>query len=80
MKYLVLSKIFHLFCLKRLCQLTAVCVKPIFTLNETVTVEVFISMNLRRKCRLAELDQVLRQDDEMFENLLIEILVKFIRM
>ena len=37
--------------------------------------EVFISMNFWRKYRLAELDQVLHQDDEMFENLLIEIRV-----
>ena len=41
-----------------LCQLPPVCVKPIFTLNDTETMEGFISMDLWHKFRLAELDQV----------------------
>ena len=56
-----------------LCQLPPVRAKPVFTFNETETMQGFISMDLWRKFRLAELDLVIRQDDEMFVNLHIEI-------
>ena len=53
-----------------LCQLPPVPAKPVFTFNDTETMEGFISIDLWRKFRLAELDQVMRQDDEMFVNML----------
>ena len=37
--------------------------------------ERFISMDLLHKLRLAELDQVMRQDDEIFVNMLNKIRV-----
>ena len=58
-----------------LCQLPPVCAKPVFTFNDTETIEGFLIMDLRRKFRLAELDQVMRQDDEMFLNMLNKIRV-----
>ena len=51
-------------------QLPQVRAKPVFPFNETETMEGFISSDLWRKFRLAELDQVMRQDNEMFVNLL----------
>ena len=43
--------------------------------------EGFISIDLWRRFRLAELDQVMRQDDEMFVNMLNKIRVgELIRM
>ena len=53
-----------------LCQLQTVCAKSVLTFNDTESIEGFISMDLWRKFRLAELDQVMRQDDEMFVNML----------
>ena len=47
-----------------LCQLPSVRVKPIFTFNET-----YVSMDLWIKFRLAEIDQIMRQDDETLVNL-----------
>ena len=58
-----------------LCQLPPVPAKPLFTFNDTNTMEGFISMDLWCKFRLAELDQVMRQDDEMFVNMLNKIRV-----
>ena len=43
--------------------------------NYTETMERFISMDLLHKLRLAELDQVMRQDDEIFVNMLNKIRV-----
>ena len=56
-------------------QLPPVRAKPVFIFNETETMEEFISSDIWRKFRLAELDQVTRQDDEMFINLLNKIQV-----
>ena len=56
-----------------LCQLPPVPAKPVFTLNYTETMEGFMSIDLWRKFRLAELDQVMRQDDQMFVNMLNKI-------
>ena len=53
-----------------LCELPPVRAKPLFTFDDTETMEGFISMDLWRKFRLAELDQVMRQDDEIFVNML----------
>ena len=50
-------------------QLPPVNAKPIFNFNVTETVEGFISMDLWHKFKLAELDQVMQQDDDMFVNL-----------
>ena len=47
--------------------------KPVFTFNVRETMEGFISMDLWHKFKLAELDQVIRQDDDMFVNLLNKI-------
>ena len=58
-----------------LCQLPSVRPKPVLILNETETMEGFISMDLWKKFRLAELDQIMRQDDEMFVNFLNKIRV-----
>ena len=57
------------------CQLPPVRTKPVFTFNETETMEGFISMDLWLKFRLAGLDQVMHQDDEMFINMLGKIRV-----
>ena len=46
------------------CQLPSVRVKPIFTFNET-----YVSMDLWIQFRLAEIDQIMRQDDETLVNL-----------
>ena len=48
-------------------------VKPAFTFNVTETMEGFINMDLWHKFKLAELDQVMLQDDDMFVNLLNKI-------
>ena len=48
--------------------------KPVFTFNVTETMEGFISMDLWHKFKLVELDQVIRQDDDMFVNLLNKII------
>ena len=53
-----------------LCQLPPVRAKPVYTFNDTKTMEGFISIDAWRKLRLAEPDQVMRQDDEMFVNML----------
>ena len=74
MKHLVLDKLFHL-AGNLLCQLPSVCAKPVFIFNDTETIERFISMDLWHKFRLAELDQVMRQDGEMFVNILNKIRV-----
>ena len=58
-----------------LCQLPPVRAKPVFTFNDTETMEGFISIDLWRKFRLAELDEVMCQDDEMFVNMLNKIKV-----
>ena len=56
-------------------QLASVRAKPVFTFNKNETLEKFIGRDLWRKFRLAELDQVMCQDDEMFINLLNKIRV-----
>ena len=48
--------------------------KPVFTFNLTETMEGFISMDLWHKFKLAELVQVIRQDNGMFVNLLNKII------
>ena len=58
-----------------LAKLPPVCAKSVFTFNDTETMEGFISMDSWRKFRLAELDQVMHRDDEMFVNLLNKIRV-----
>ena len=61
-----------------LCQLPPVRAKPVFIFNDTETMEGSISMDLCCKFRLAELDQAwswLRQDDEIFVNMLNKIRV-----
>ena len=58
-----------------LCQLPPFRAKPVFTFNDTETMGGFISINLWRNFRLAELDQVMRPDDEMFVNMLNKIRV-----
>ena len=60
MTFLVMGKIFHggksvLIC-GDLCQLPLVRAKPVFTFNDTETMEGFISMDLWCKYRLAERD------------------------
>lgn len=57
------------------CQLTAVCLKSVFSFNETETMEGFISKHLWRKFRLTELDHVMCQDDEILVNVLSNIRV-----
>ena len=69
MKLLVVDKTFHL--VENLFWFVETCVppvraKPVFTFNDTETMEIFISMDLSRKFRLTELDQVMHQNDEMF--------------
>ena len=54
-------------------QLPPVNAKPVFTFNVTETMEGFISMDLWNKFKLAERDQVMRQGDDMFVNLLNKI-------
>ena len=56
-----------------LCQLSPVHAKPVFTFDDTETMEALISMNLWHKFRFAELDQVMRQDYEIFLNMLNKI-------
>ena len=51
-------------------QLPPVRAKPRFTFSETETIEGFISSDVWRKFILGELDQVMRQDDEIFINLI----------
>ena len=58
-----------------LCQLPPVRPKPVFTFNDTETMEEFIIMEIWHQFRLAELDQVMRQDDEIFANMLNNISV-----
>ena len=57
---------------RNLHQLPLVNAKPVLTFNVTETMEGFTSMHLWHKLKLAELDQVMRQDN-MFENLLSKI-------
>ena len=54
-------------------QLPPVNAKRVFTFNVTETMEGFISINLWHKFKLVELDQVMRQDDNTFVNLLNKI-------
>ena len=54
-------------------QLPPVRAKPVFIFNETETMEGFVSSDFWRKFRLAELDPVMCQDDEMFMILLNKI-------
>ena len=54
-------------------QLPQVNAKPVFTFNVTETMEGFISMDLWHKFKLAEIDQVVRQDDDTFVNLINKI-------
>ena len=56
-------------------QILPVRVEPVFTFNETETMEGLISSDLWQKFRLAEFDQVMRQDDEILINLLYKIRV-----
>ena len=56
-------------------QLPPVHAQPVFIFNKTETMEGFIHSDLWRKFRLAEIDQVMSQDDEMFINLLNKIRV-----
>ena len=56
-----------------LCRLSPNPGKPVFTFNETETMEGFVSMDLWKKFRLAELGQVMHQDHDMFVNLLNKI-------
>ena len=78
MKYFTLGKIFPLvgnlffFC-RDLYHLQPVRAKPIFTFNETETTEEFICSDLWQTFRLAELDQIMRQGNEKFINLLNKI-------
>ena len=58
-----------------LCQLPPVRAKPVFIFNENKTMERFRCMDLWRKFRLAELDQVMHHDDEMFVKMLKKIRV-----
>ena len=48
--------------------------KSVFTFNDTETMEGFISIDLWHKFRLAELDQAMPQDNEMFVNMLNKII------
>ena len=57
---------------RNLHQLPLVNAKPVFTFNVTETMEGFTIMHLWHKLKLAELDQVIRQDN-MFANLLSKI-------
>ena len=56
-----------------LCRLPPGPGKPVFTFNETETLEGFVSMDLWTKFRLGELGQVMRQNHDMFVNLLNKI-------
>ena len=56
-------------------ELPPVCAKPVFTFNNTKTTEGYINMDLCLKIRLAELDQLMHQDDEVFVNMLNKIRV-----
>ena len=56
-------------------QLPPIHAKPVFIFNKTETMEGFIHSDLWQKFRLAEIDQVMSQDDEMFINLLNKIRV-----
>ena len=56
-------------------QILPVRAKPVFIFNETETMEGLISSDLWQKFRLAEFDQVMRQDDEILINLLYKIRV-----
>ena len=55
---------------ENLCQLPLVRAKPVFTFNDTATVQTFISMDLWCKFWLPELEQVIRQDDKVFIDML----------
>ena len=54
-------------------QLSPANAKPVFTFNVTETMEGFISMDLWHKFKLAEIDQVVQQDDDTFVNLINKI-------
>ena len=56
-------------------QILPVRAESVFTFNETETMEGLISSDLWQKFRLAEFDQVMRQDDEILINLLYKIRV-----
>ena len=56
-------------------ELPPVRAKPVFTFNDTETTEGYINMDLCLKIRLAELDQLMHQDDEVFVNMLNKIRV-----
>ena len=56
-----------------LSQLPPVRAKPVYTFNDSETKEGFISMDLWWKFKLAELDQLMKQDDKCFVNLLSKI-------
>ena len=56
-------------------ELPPVRAKPVFTFNDTETTEGYINMDLCLKIRLAELDQLMHQDDEIFVNMLNKIRV-----
>ena len=60
---------------ENLCQLPAVRAKPVLTFNDTETVEAFTSMDLWCIFRLPELEQVMRQDDKVFLDMLNKIRV-----
>ena len=47
--------------------------KPVFAFKNAETMEGFISMDLLRKFKLAKLNQLMRQDDKMFANVLNKI-------
>ena len=69
MKYLALDKIFC----GDLYQLPPVNTKPVYTFNVTETMKGIIRINLWHKFKLAELDHLMQQDDDMFVNLLNKI-------
>ena len=50
-------------------QLPPVRAKPVFIFNDNETMERFRCMDLWRKFRLAELDQVMHHDDEMLKKI-----------
>ena len=56
-------------------ELPPVRAKPVFTFNDTETTEGYINMDLCLKIRLAGLDQLMHQDDEIFVNMLNKIRV-----
>ena len=47
--------------------------KPVFAFKNAETMKGFINMDLSRKFKLAKLNQLMRQDDKMFANVLNKI-------